>query len=273
MLPASLQLAYSKNRWFLKRYWFFARHFRNGPELIFSWLRQSPCSRAIQWDGRQVHHPVGHSGLAAALLELWFEDEYRVKRVPVPSGCVVVDAGANVGLFSIQIARRAPAARVIAIEPEQQCFECLQANLRAFSLTNVEVHRLGLGRHTGFAEIEKAARSLDNRLVNFAAKPKGSDSVAIVSMDDLFDRLVLNEVELLKMDIEGSEYDVFSNVHTETLTKIKTLVAEFHDNIRDGTLKVIRDRLSETHNIEILSHKPAGNGVVMARRRLAAPRR
>ena len=171
LLPASLRLAYSKNRWFLKRYCkrycFFARQFRNFPELIFSWLRQSPCSRAIQWDGRRLHHPAGRTGLAEVLLELWSEDEYRLKEVLLPPGCVVMDVGANVGLFSIQIALRAPEARIVAIEPEHECFECLQANLHAFSLTNVEAYRLGLGGHSGFADLERAERSLDNRLVNF----------------------------------------------------------------------------------------------------------
>src|SRR5437773_11906359 len=105
---AALRKTYSKNRWFLARYWFLIRRFRNFPQLIFSWRCHSPCGVATQWNGSRLYHPSGRTGLVEALLELWFEDQYCLRRLTIPAGGVVVDIGANVGLFSIQVALRVP---------------------------------------------------------------------------------------------------------------------------------------------------------------------
>jgi FkbM family methyltransferase len=267
LVPSVLRKAYSKNRWFLGRYWFFIRRFRNFPQLITSWRGQYPCLGATQWDGRRLYHPPGCRGLADGLIELWFEDVYRVKELTLPTGAVVVDIGANIGLFSIQVALQTPNCRVVAIEPVPECFECIKASVRSFSLTNVEAHQLGLGRAKGLARVRRAGRSLDNRLTCLAEGTNGEAPITVLSMDELFARLQLEDVELLKMDIEGGEYDVFSTVRSSTLLQIRTIVAEFHDNICAGTLQLLRNRLSETHDLEIIFQKEAGNGLLIGRRK------
>jgi hypothetical protein len=97
--------------------------------------------------------------------------------------------------------------------------------------------------------------------------PVKGDAVPVLSLDSLIGSLYIKEVALLKMDIEGSEHDVFSTISGDTLRKIDTLVAEYHDNIRPGTLRLMREKLYATHDVEILVSKPAGNGMLVGRRK------
>ena len=270
--PVFVRRAYSRVRWFSLRYWFFAHQFRNFPELIFAWHKGTPCHVAIQWNGFRVKHPANQSGLADGLIECWFEDQYGVDGYNFTRGAVIIDAGANIGLFSIQVAAKSPDRQIVAIEPDLECFNCLKDNVQIFSLKNVDMRQVGLGASCGYASFQRKNRSLDNQLMTVFSPPLKGDAVRVLSLDLLIEGLDIKEVALLKMDIEGSEHDVFSTISEDTLRKIDTLVAEYHDNIRPGTLRLMREKLHATHDIEVLVSKPAGNGMLVGRRK-QSPRR
>ena len=85
--------------------------FLNGGELADSYLARTPCDTAVGRDGVTIQHPAGRTGLAGMILEVWFDDVYCRNFYTPRSGDVIVDAGANIGLFSLQMARRSPSSR------------------------------------------------------------------------------------------------------------------------------------------------------------------
>src|SRR4051812_45852728 len=80
--------------------------FANGPELLAS-MRGGPRISILKLkDGTSIRHPESCGGLVEALVEVWYERSYLPDGFYTPRPHdVVVDIGANIGLFSVQIAR------------------------------------------------------------------------------------------------------------------------------------------------------------------------
>ena len=123
-------------------------------------------------------------------------------------GMTVVDAGANLGLYTVLFSRLVgPAGRVLAFEPDPALFALLQASCRRNGCANVEPHNLALGsRHDRLALKKMAFNSGDNHL---GAKGGGAFrheiSVPVVPLDEVAPGLC---PDLFKIDVQGWELEV-----------------------------------------------------------------
>ncbi|MFO0896694.1 MAG: FkbM family methyltransferase [Pirellulales bacterium] len=151
----------------------------------------------------------------------------------VPRGAkIVLDLGANIGMFSIYAARVARAQRVIALEPVSGTFARLQANLARNALANqVEVHQLGVGGSEGLRSIDLGSSSVHACMFprNDPRFESGQcEMITVTTLDLLFARLGLDQVDMCKMDCEGGEVEAILAASDETLRRISALSLEFH---------------------------------------------
>ena len=77
----------------------------------------------------------------------------------------------------------------------------------------------------------------------------------------------MTAIDFLKVDIEGSEHDVFAAASPDLLSRFKRIAMEYHDQIVPGTLELLRRVLSSTHEITVRPSKMEGCGILLARRR------
>lgn len=141
---------------------------------------------------------------------------------------VVVDAGANVGFFTLLAARQAPKARVFAIEPSPETYRRLLENVEKNQFSNrVRCLNVGLsGREETRLMQVGESRSQVQRLLPRDFDGTVGTAVRTVTLDSVLDDI--ETVDLLKMDIEGGEYEVLYGVCLETLRKIRKIVLEYH---------------------------------------------
>jgi FkbM family methyltransferase len=149
---------------------------------------------------------------------------------------IIVDAGANIGLASIYFANKYPEARIIAIEPELSNFELLKANVKAYPRIvavqaalwhrneEIELVDPGLGKW-GFMTEEK--NSSGHR---FGAP---CHTVAAVTVDGLMRIYNLEKIDILKIDIEGAEREVFDNT-SPWIDKVNSIIIELHERMKVG---------------------------------------
>lgn len=161
-------------------------------------------------------------------------------------GWTVIDAGANKGVFTVYAAHAHPSTVVHAVEPVPENVGFLQRNISLNKLRNVIVHRCALAGHSGTERI--CLTSKPDAHSFFApvgsAQQTGSIVVQTVTLDELVDRAG-GSVDLLKMDIEGAEYQVLRNASPATLWSIRKVVMECH-----GTDDMTRDEVEhEIHAI------------------------
>ena len=157
----------------------------------------------------------------------------------LPESCTtILDCGANVGIFSVWAAARRPDARIVALEPFPATFAALEANIRDNHLANrVRCVQVGLAAEPGERLIRTAGDSPDRQLVLGETAETSDQTVAVQCLDlaACLQRHGLDDLDLLKMDIEGSEWEVLLSTPPEVLFRIRHIQLEYHEvNARFG---------------------------------------
>lgn len=158
---------------------------------------------------------------------------------------VIVDAGANIGLVSIVYANRFPNARIVAIEPEENNYRMLQKNTAAYKNiiplkaalwdTNERVNLVdpGLGEW-GF----RTRRNTDEGS-NFTLNQK---EVQGLTLDRIMEKFGLAVIDILKIDIEGAEREVFRDPSL-WIDRVNLLVVELHDRFAEECSHRVRNAM------------------------------
>jgi FkbM family methyltransferase len=155
-------------------------------------------------------------------------DQYGAARF-LKANSVVVDAGANIGAFSVFAATLAPHGSVYAFEPAPRAFELLKRNIVLYQ--NIHCYNLGLGntstRHKLYVHSQDTFSSTyeDSGRLEIVQR-KGSlidiDS-QVITIDEFVSREHINKLDLIKIDTEGYEAKVIEGARN-TITKHRPII-------------------------------------------------
>lgn len=158
--------------------------------------RSAHIGSAIYWHG---YH---HRGLV------------RLLDRELESDMTFVDVGANFGELTVFAAKRLAGGRVLAIEPEDRAFDRLRENVELNHLLNVEVLNVGLGDRVGTRQLfgpEEGRGGWNEGAYTSLPRPDRSRFVQtfpVLRLDDVLDERDFRSVDVVKVDVEGSELDV-----------------------------------------------------------------
>jgi len=244
-------------------------NFYNGWEMVIYLRKPRPISQAKLFNGKTIIHPADKRGLVDCILELWFTNSYFPDNFYFPkANDVIVDIGANIGLFTLQSARKNPHCKIASFEPLSENFYCLSQNISNFKLENVTAYQYAIG--SSYREdfiVSASDRSLDNRLLNNSeenSSESNHERVNTIPFESIFDLIKSQDIALLKMDIEGGEKEVFESTSPEILKRVNCLAIEYHDNIYPGILDLIKEKLESTHHLNIVPSRLDGCGLLFA---------
>lgn len=148
----------------------------------------------------------------------------------------IVDAGGNIGVFSVFARRIYPAAKIIAIEAEPDNFRILEKN--AAALGNVVSLQAGLWKEAGTIYLNFGPNPESHSVST--DKGDGAQPVVAVSIPELMQRYSFERIDLLKMDIEGAESVVIQSLGEELLKRVNCIRFECNDTDSAGNaLKVL----------------------------------
>ncbi|MFG1642952.1 FkbM family methyltransferase [Amycolatopsis sp. NPDC049252] len=188
--------------------------------------------------------------------EIFHGNCYLQGGITLGEDAVVVDAGANVGLFSLYVKTRYPNARVLAIEPMPATYAALEANLGRHGCLGVTPLRAALGARaepevvfTYFEDLPgNSTRYPDlkaevGRLPGTAAEREYRERLfatvrevrmPVEPLSDVLSRTgFTGPVDLLKIDVEGAEADVLAGIAETDWPRIRQVVLETqHDGPR-----------------------------------------
>ena len=151
----------------------------------------------------------------------------------------VLDAGANIGLFSLLIEEKYHPELLLAVEPESSNYELLRLNTR--NRDNIICIQTGIWKRKAFLKVVPSAAGKWGFTVKECET--GGD-VQGISITDLMEAEGIPYFDIVKMDIEGSEYHVFEDNHCEEwLSKTKILIIETHDVLIKGCTDTVMTRM------------------------------
>lgn len=196
----------------------------------------------IRFSHREFPFPIflrSKTSDLSTLEQVFIDCEYEMTHSLNPK--VILDCGANIGLGTVYFKNQFPDAKIISIEPEESNFELLMKNTTHYNdifcikggvwkrATNLLIDDVGLG-HWGFMVSESETASIE--------------TVKGYTIDGIMKQFGLTHIDILKVDIEGSEKELFESNYEKWLPKTNLLIIELHDRLRKGCSKSFYKALS-----------------------------
>jgi FkbM family methyltransferase len=198
---------------------------QQGPEIVASYVGLKPLRLPFTAHFRNgISYRLEEYYDLETLWQINFHEVYPLR----PSDQVIVDAGANVGLFTCWAASRNRQATIVAVEPSPGNFERLLEHVRTNGFEDrVLAFQVALssGETTAWLS-ERASASQMLHLTN--GSTPGDVAVQALSLTGLLARVPQKHIDFLKMDIEGSEYAVLMSLSGDQLARIRRISVEYH---------------------------------------------
>jgi FkbM family methyltransferase len=165
----------------------------------------------------------------SVFLQVFFTEQY----LPVINFCLfnkieiknIVDLGSNVGFTSIYFSKNFSAAKIYAIEPDQNNFIALKRNTSF--LKNLTPINSAVWSHKTF--LTPSYKEEDDWGKTFSVYTEDSkDKIETITIDELIQIHSLETIDILKIDIEGAEKQVFES-DLSFLIKTKVIAIEIHE--------------------------------------------
>lgn len=191
--------------------------------------------RALQWRGLRLHYRPGSSD-PWMLYEHLMKPPARVEYAPPPQAALdpgsvrtVLDIGANIGSTALYFARLFPNARVFAFEPVPENFALLEKNIA--NCPRIRGFNFGLGADDAILEL--AASDNPANFGGYSRHAAGTDPahtvrVTVRAVGTVFAELALEQVDVIKVDTEGAEYEILTAFPAELLRRVRYIAGELH---------------------------------------------
>lgn len=158
---------------------------------------------------------------------------YALERFDLPDVPIVIDAGANIGAFTLRLLAERPRAQVICIEPSPQAFTVLRNNLSInYATAQVELIGCALVGKASTPSIALYENIGDSCTSSLLPQFSSNRSTRVVEVPVRTLRSILascsSYVDLLKLDVEGAEYEIVLDTPLAEFDVIKNIVIEYH---------------------------------------------
>jgi FkbM family methyltransferase len=172
--------------------------------------------------------------------KVFLEREYDIDIGFTPR--LIIDGGANVGYASVYFSQRYPDALVLAVEPVLRNFRLLTSNTEAYP--NIRRFNHALWPRRTYLRIENPSGNVD------AFRVRETDRAALhaipaISIPDLLQETGADSIDLLKLDVEGAEKELFEDqASAGWLARTRALIVELHDRFKPGCTEAVEHALT-----------------------------
>lgn len=205
--------------------------------------------------GKRVYIRVGSTDVILIVLMFCVDcdaDGRREYDIDLGSSRIeyIIDAGSNIGLFSLLYAKKYPDAKIICIEPDEDNFRILSMNVS----NNKNIILLNKGLWSSMTNLEIVDRDAESwgfvvkEVTGEGQKPElGLQAVTIFA---IMEEYQFPRIDILKLDIEGSEYEVFSESCNEWINNVNMIFIEIHGDIITGCDQRVTDVMRQYGFVE-----------------------
>ena len=184
-----------------------------------------------------------------ALTHVWLIGEYKRKNFEINDDDVIIDVGGHIGLFSLYASQFCKNGSIFTFEPMVENFDLLSENIKLNNLDNIKIFNLAVSNSNSSV---KLYLNQDDAGHSMFSKSSKSVTVNSISLQQIFDNNHIEHCDFLKLDCEGSEYEIIKNLPAPYFKKIKKMVIEYHmadtnPELLDELISILK---SQNYNLE-----------------------
>ncbi len=186
-----------------------------------------------------------NSSDAEVLFQIWFHEEYKKpieiikNQIKIGNEPIIFDIGANIGMASLYFKNKFPQAKIYSFEP----FEANRDRIsKEFTISSKALWKTN-------TKLETSLNFRDGKDWSVQVIETESGIIQGATLSNLMEDFNVTSIDILKVDVEGSEYPALLEDNTigDTLTRVKAIVIEIHDDA--GNRNDLYTKLKECHFI------------------------
>ncbi|PCJ87284.1 MAG: hypothetical protein COA57_04975 [Flavobacteriales bacterium] len=205
---------------------------RNGIKVAKTLFPKKQSNKVVSIQITQCKNPV-HVRLGTTDVSNFHENFLHLE-FPLPEHLfpkLIIDAGANAGYASLYFLNKFPTANVIAIEPEKSNFEILTKNCSYYK--NFKGIKSAIWIKNGYLKISNPEAGHTAFQVIETTK-EDINSFPAITIEQVLNDTDYDRIDILKIDIEGTEKELFEGNHKNWIDKVDVLIIELHDRFKPG---------------------------------------
>ncbi|HVB81194.1 MAG TPA: FkbM family methyltransferase [Candidatus Binataceae bacterium] len=171
----------------------------------------------------------------------FYKPGYRIRDRADRSIATIVDCGANIGDETVRFRHFHPKARIVAIEAAAQNFKLLQRNFAHDPLVTC-LHK-GIWPTAARLKIDRVSSNEGISVAEVAANDATYD-VDAISIPDVMRKFGMERIDILKLDVEGTEYELFTRNIDDWIERVNVLIFECPDHERPGTVSALYRKIA-----------------------------
>lgn len=226
------------------------KRYKNARQLGLSYYSTSSfhLPEKLDFHGKAVDlvYP-DEKGVFIDFLSIFLDDDYQLFKFHRNQISTIIDIGANVGFFSLASRFYFPNSEIHAFEPNLNLKEYLSHN---FSNLNIKLHSKAVGEKSGTVQLNIIGESNQTRVNE--SSPGSTEMITLESILSDID----GEIDLLKLDCEGSEWGILKD--TESLKQVNNITLEYHLWANQKTHEDAKNLLTN-HGFKIIKHLPCSD--------------
>jgi len=186
---------------------------------------------------------LGKKGLAMSISHYgkYEETEAKIMEQKISKGDIVIDAGANIGLHTLNMAKIVgKTGKVFAFEPEITNFGILKKNIKLNNYTNIFAEHKAVGEKDGIATLYRSNHPGMHKIDSKPQHSKDKLNVDIISLDNFFNKNHIQpKIDFIKIDVEGFELSVLKGMKNilKNNKNIKILLELSHNKLHEEDLE------------------------------------
>ena len=205
---------------------------------ILGFIYERNGSANSKKDGMEIQLPLNKIRISLLLrwnssdflvfTQVFIKEEYKPLTDLKINNPRIIDAGANIGCTSIYLSAYYPNAKIIALEPDRGNFELLKKNFLLNGLSSALSLPIALWYTNSNVSITN--NHIDKRNWSMKVIEQGHNSVEAKTMETILKETEFDRIDILKMDIEGSEEIIFErdDKMIGILARVKGMAIEIH---------------------------------------------
>jgi len=159
---------------------------------------------------------------------------------------LIMDCGANIGLSTLYFLKKYPNAKIFSIEPEKSNFNLLKKNTQIYQNV-IQVNAAVWNENVRLNIIDEGEGYASFKVKEIQLNQINDEQVDAFTLSSLLEKYNIDHIDLLKIDIEGSEYELFNGNRFDWVKHVNHLAVEIHETIKSGVTNIIENAMSKNY--------------------------